>query len=234
MSSVYPKGKWLYFRLKVNGLWKGVRTDFVVGQEQAARAMLRKIDAQPPLIAGVPKLMRPEEAGAMLDLARSEVLAYARAGTIPSVRISTHSIRFEPRTIEALAQQRKMVRPIQRSQRESVDRNFGDPSLPIGPCVYLVQMSESAPHEIKAGFTSKLEQRLRAFRTVCPRVSVLAAHRVVDGSGRALEAALHLKLSRVGQRIGGEVFSVAPEVAVRELNALAAGACAGGLVQGEE
>jgi integrase len=46
MSSVYPKGKWLYFRVKIDGEWAGIQTDFKVGQEKAAKAMLAKYDAR--------------------------------------------------------------------------------------------------------------------------------------------------------------------------------------------
>lgn len=44
MSSIYAKGKRIYFRLKVDGQWVGVRTEFEVGEERAARAMLDRLD----------------------------------------------------------------------------------------------------------------------------------------------------------------------------------------------
>lgn len=46
MSSIYPKGNRLYFRVKVGAKWKGVATAFKVGQERAARAMLARLDAR--------------------------------------------------------------------------------------------------------------------------------------------------------------------------------------------
>jgi integrase len=46
MASVFAKGKRLYFSLKVDGRWKSVRTDFFVGQERAAEAMLPKVEAR--------------------------------------------------------------------------------------------------------------------------------------------------------------------------------------------
>lgn len=46
MSSVYPKRNRLYLRLKVNGKWVGVATDFRVGQERQARALLDRLEAQ--------------------------------------------------------------------------------------------------------------------------------------------------------------------------------------------
>ena len=46
MSSVYAKRQRLYFRLKVSGKWVCVATEFKVGQERAARAMLAKLDAR--------------------------------------------------------------------------------------------------------------------------------------------------------------------------------------------
>ncbi len=46
MSSIYPKGKTIYFRVKVDGKWLGVPSDFKVGQERQAKALLAKIDAR--------------------------------------------------------------------------------------------------------------------------------------------------------------------------------------------
>lgn len=46
MSSVFAKGKRLYFSLKIGGRWKSVRTDFLLGQERAAEAMLPKVEAR--------------------------------------------------------------------------------------------------------------------------------------------------------------------------------------------
>lgn len=46
MSSVYPKGSVLYFRVKVDGKWIGVPTDFKVGQEKEAKKLLAKLDAR--------------------------------------------------------------------------------------------------------------------------------------------------------------------------------------------
>lgn len=44
MSSMYPKNGRIYFRLKVDGKWTGVPTEFAVGQERAARAILDEYD----------------------------------------------------------------------------------------------------------------------------------------------------------------------------------------------
>lgn len=44
MSSIYKKDGRLYFSVKVDGKWKGIRTEFVVGQERAAAAMLRRLE----------------------------------------------------------------------------------------------------------------------------------------------------------------------------------------------
>jgi len=47
MSSLYAKGKRLYFRLKdEDGKWCSERSDFVVGQERSAQAALDKYDAR--------------------------------------------------------------------------------------------------------------------------------------------------------------------------------------------
>jgi integrase len=43
MRNVYPKDGRLYLRVKVAGKWKGVRTDFVPGQESQARALLDQL-----------------------------------------------------------------------------------------------------------------------------------------------------------------------------------------------
>ncbi len=44
MSSIYSKNGRLYFSVKVGGKWKGISTEFVVGQERAAAAMLRRLE----------------------------------------------------------------------------------------------------------------------------------------------------------------------------------------------
>lgn len=46
MSSIYPNAGRLYFRMKVGGKWKGIRTEFKPGQERQARAMLGRLEAQ--------------------------------------------------------------------------------------------------------------------------------------------------------------------------------------------
>lgn len=46
MGSVYPKGKRLYFKVKVEGLWRNIRTEFLVGQERQARTMLDRLEAR--------------------------------------------------------------------------------------------------------------------------------------------------------------------------------------------
>jgi len=46
MGSVYPKGKRLYFKVKVDGTWRNIRTEFLVGQERQARAMLDRLEAR--------------------------------------------------------------------------------------------------------------------------------------------------------------------------------------------
>lgn len=46
MASIYPKRGRLYFRLKVGPKWVGVATEFRVGQERQARAMLDRLEAQ--------------------------------------------------------------------------------------------------------------------------------------------------------------------------------------------
>lgn len=46
MSSLYPKGGVLYFRVKVDGKWVGVPTGFRVGQEKLARKTLAAYDAK--------------------------------------------------------------------------------------------------------------------------------------------------------------------------------------------
>lgn len=42
-GSVYPKGGSLYFRVKVDGAWRGVSSGFAVGQESEAAAALAKV-----------------------------------------------------------------------------------------------------------------------------------------------------------------------------------------------
>lgn len=44
MGSVYPKGKRLYFKVKVDGAWRNIRTEFSVGQERQARTMLDRLE----------------------------------------------------------------------------------------------------------------------------------------------------------------------------------------------
>lgn len=44
MGSVYPKGRRLYFKVKVDGAWRAIRTEYVVGQERQARAMLDRLE----------------------------------------------------------------------------------------------------------------------------------------------------------------------------------------------
>lgn len=44
MGSVYRRGKKLYFKVKVDGVWRGICTEFVVGQERAAREMLDRLE----------------------------------------------------------------------------------------------------------------------------------------------------------------------------------------------
>lgn len=44
MGSVYPKGNRLYFKVKVDGVWRNIRTEFVVGQERQARAVLDRLE----------------------------------------------------------------------------------------------------------------------------------------------------------------------------------------------
>ncbi|HEY0881623.1 MAG TPA: site-specific integrase, partial [Archangium sp.] len=44
MGSVYPKGKRLYFKVKVDGVWRNIRTEYLVGQERQARAMLDRLE----------------------------------------------------------------------------------------------------------------------------------------------------------------------------------------------
>lgn len=62
----YAKGKSLYFRVKVDGKWIGIPTEFKVGQEREARTMRAKVDARqaageeigeigPPTVRGVSK-----------------------------------------------------------------------------------------------------------------------------------------------------------------------------------
>ncbi len=46
MSGVYAKGPTLYFRIKADGQWKSIASDFKVGQERQAKAMLDKLEAQ--------------------------------------------------------------------------------------------------------------------------------------------------------------------------------------------
>ncbi len=46
MSGIYPKRGKLYLRLKVNGKWVGVATEFRVGQERRALAMLDQLEAR--------------------------------------------------------------------------------------------------------------------------------------------------------------------------------------------
>ncbi len=46
MGSVYPKGKRLYFKVKVDGAWRNIRTEFAPGQELQAREMLDRIEAR--------------------------------------------------------------------------------------------------------------------------------------------------------------------------------------------
>lgn len=46
MGSVYPKGKRLYFKVKVEGTWRNIRTEFLVGQERQARTMLDRLEAR--------------------------------------------------------------------------------------------------------------------------------------------------------------------------------------------
>lgn len=46
MSSIYPNEGRLYFRIKIAGKWKGIRTEFKPGQEKQARAMLDRLEAQ--------------------------------------------------------------------------------------------------------------------------------------------------------------------------------------------
>lgn len=65
MSGIYPKRGRLYFRLKVGGKWVGIATEFKVGQERQARAMLDRLEVRqaagevvapgsvgPPTVAG--------------------------------------------------------------------------------------------------------------------------------------------------------------------------------------
>lgn len=44
MGSVYPKGNRLYFKVKVGGAWRNIRTEFFVGQERQARTMLERLE----------------------------------------------------------------------------------------------------------------------------------------------------------------------------------------------
>lgn len=46
MSSIYPRGGRLYFRMKVGSKWKDIRTEFKVGDERAATVMLRQLERQ--------------------------------------------------------------------------------------------------------------------------------------------------------------------------------------------
>ncbi|MFT3836403.1 MAG: hypothetical protein QM723_05335 [Myxococcaceae bacterium] len=47
MSSVYARGKWLYLSVKnADGQWERIRTDFVVGQEEQARALLETVETR--------------------------------------------------------------------------------------------------------------------------------------------------------------------------------------------
>lgn len=46
MSGIYPKRDRLYFRVKVGGKWVGIATEFKVGQERQARAMLDLLEQQ--------------------------------------------------------------------------------------------------------------------------------------------------------------------------------------------
>ncbi len=46
MSSIYRRGKALYFRIKVGDGWRAIRSEFRVGQERAAEAMLRRLETQ--------------------------------------------------------------------------------------------------------------------------------------------------------------------------------------------
>lgn len=46
MSGIYPKRGRIYFRLKKGGKWVGVATEFKVGQERQALALLERLEAQ--------------------------------------------------------------------------------------------------------------------------------------------------------------------------------------------
>jgi integrase len=59
MGSLYARGKRLYLRVKIAGKWKGLRTDYRVGQETAARNMLERLEQRLSAGGEVPGDLRP-------------------------------------------------------------------------------------------------------------------------------------------------------------------------------
>ncbi len=79
MSSIYAKGGRLYFRLKIGEKWKGLRTDFKVGQERAAGVMLEQMErtrtAGGEIVPGGPVTVAAF-AKTWLERRRSEVITW--------------------------------------------------------------------------------------------------------------------------------------------------------------
>lgn len=78
-------------------------------------------------------------------------------------------------------------------------------SATIGPSIYLIQMHpDCAPRQIKAGFSTKLSDRLRIYRTGSPLARLIAA---APGTPNA-ETDLLRDLGGIGRGLSAEVFEV--------------------------
>ena len=95
-----------------------------------------------------------------------------------------------------------------------------DADMVTAGCVYIVRVDPILPRRVKAGYTTNIEQRLASYRTIAPRLALLATWECPAWAERASLAAI--EATDGAQRVGEEVFDADPEAAIERVGRLMA------------